>query len=139
MPFSDEAAPMKFAGIVEVAVAEVVAPDASPVAELVPTAVGRARVVLLYAGYVEVTDATTWETVIVRVIVAVEVMVVVEEPEDCATARRGRRRSVEMVGSCIFDKRWSVLTAKDRAMCEINVCRCRQDDLGSDRDVCHGV
>lgn len=95
---------MKFAGIVEVAVAEVVAPDASPVVEPVPTAVGLATVVLLYAGYVEVTDATTWETVIVRVMVAVEVIVVVEEPEDCATARRGKRSSVEIVGSCIFDK-----------------------------------
>jgi hypothetical protein len=47
-----------------------------------------------------VTDATTWETVIVRVIVAVEVRVVVDEV-DCAAARRGRRRRVEIVGSFI--------------------------------------
>jgi len=60
MPFSDEAAPMKFAGIVEVAFAEVVTPDASAVVLApVPTAVGPAIVVLLCAGYVEVTEATT--------------------------------------------------------------------------------
>lgn len=45
------------------------------------------------------TDATTWETVIVRVRVAVEVRVVVEE--ESAAARRGRRRRAEMVGSFI--------------------------------------
>lgn len=45
------------------------------------------------------TDATTWETVIVRVIVAVEVRVVVEDVS--ATTRRGRRRSVEIVGNFI--------------------------------------
>ena len=56
-----------------------------------PTAVGGAVVVLLFKGYVDVTDATTWETVIVRVRVAVDVRVVVDES---ATARRGRRRAV---------------------------------------------
>lgn len=51
---------MKFAGIVEVAFAEVVTPDASAVVLApVPTAVGPAIVVLLCAGYVEVTEATT--------------------------------------------------------------------------------
>lgn len=46
------------------------------------------------------TDATTWETVIVRVIVAVEVRVVVEDVS--ATTRRGRRRRVEIVGNFIL-------------------------------------
>jgi hypothetical protein len=40
----------------------------------------------------------------VRVKVAVEVRLVVGEPEDCAAARRGRRRRVEMVGSFIFER-----------------------------------
>jgi hypothetical protein len=108
MPFSDEAAPIKFDGIVEVACAVLLTPEASVVLEPVPTAVGPAAVVLLYAGYVEVTDATTCETVIVRVIVAVEVRVVVEELDDCATATRGRKSSAESVGSCIVDELWCV-------------------------------
>lgn len=52
------------------------------------TAVGPA-VVLFPEAKVEVTDCTTWETVIVFVSVAVEVMVVVEES---AAARPRRRR-----------------------------------------------
>jgi hypothetical protein len=68
---------------------------------VVPTAVGPA-VVLLCAAYVEVTYATTWETVIVLVLVAVEVSVVVKADEGyCAAARRGRRRMEEIVGKCI--------------------------------------
>jgi hypothetical protein len=51
------------------------------------TAVGPA-VVLFFEAKVEVTDCTTWETVIVFVSVAVEVMVVVEE----SAATRPRRR-----------------------------------------------
>jgi len=48
---------------------------------------------------VEVTEATTCETVIVFVRVAVEVRVVVELPvEDCAAAKRGRRRREVTVG-----------------------------------------
>jgi hypothetical protein len=52
------------------------------------TAVGPA-VVPFPGAKVEVTDCTTWETVIVFVSVAVEVMVVVEE----SAAARPRRRS----------------------------------------------
>ena len=55
--------------------------------EPVLTAVGPA-VVLFPEAKVEVTDCTTWETVIVFVSVAVEVMVVVES----AAARPRRRR-----------------------------------------------
>jgi hypothetical protein len=44
---SDEAAPMKFAGIVDVSFALLLALDAPVEDELVPTAVGPARVVLL--------------------------------------------------------------------------------------------
>lgn len=58
------------------------------------------------------TDATTCETVIVRVEVAVEVTVVVDELEDCATARRGRRRRVEKVGSFISNDVRPVCTKK---------------------------
>jgi len=47
-----------------------------------------------------VTDATTWETVTVLVIVAVEVRVVVEDVS-CAMARRGRRRRDVIVDRCI--------------------------------------
>lgn len=50
-----------------------------------------ALVVLLEIEKVEVTLATTSETVIVFVRVAVEVMVVVEEVVVSARARRGRR------------------------------------------------
>ena len=50
---------MKFDGIVEVAFAVLLTPEASVVLAPVPTAVAPATVVLLYAGYVEVTDATT--------------------------------------------------------------------------------
>jgi len=48
----------------------------------------------------EVEDATTWEMVMVRVNLAVEVIVVVQEVS--AAARRGRRRRVEMVGAFIL-------------------------------------
>jgi len=48
---------------------------------------------------VDVTDATTWETVIVFVNVAVDVRVVVEDVS--AIARRGKRRREEMVGKYI--------------------------------------
>jgi hypothetical protein len=65
-----------------------------------PTAVGGAVVVLLFEEYVDVTDATTWDTVIVRVRVAVDVRVVVEES---ATARRGRRRAVATAEKRILD------------------------------------
>lgn len=64
----------------------------------VPTAVGPA-VVLLWDGYVEVTYATTCETVSVFVKVAVDVRVVVEDVS--AIAKRGKRRREEMVGRCI--------------------------------------
>lgn len=47
------------------------------------------------------TDATTWETVMVLVMVAVEVRVVVG-PEVPAMARRGRRRAAVMVENCIL-------------------------------------
>lgn len=59
-------------------------------------AVGPA-VVLLNAGKVEVTDATTWERVMVEVCVVVEVRVVVRPEVDCAAARRGRSNAAEMV------------------------------------------
>lgn len=51
----------------------------------------------------EVTEATTCETVTVLVRVAVEVRVVVEE--DCARAKSGRRkrRRAEMIGNCIVE------------------------------------
>lgn len=51
------------------------------------TGVGVAKVDVLLLARVAVTDATTSETVMVRVSVAVEVSVVVSS----ATARRGRR------------------------------------------------
>jgi len=51
--------------------------------------------VLLFAN-VEVTEAMTWETVIVLVSVAVEVMVVVEEVVS-AMASRGKRRAADIV------------------------------------------
>ncbi len=46
------------------------------------------------------TEETSRETVTVRVDVAVDVMVVVEETS-CATTRSGSRRRVEMAGSFI--------------------------------------
>jgi microcompartment protein CcmK/EutM len=46
-----------------------------------------------------VTDATTWETVMVRVSVAVEVRVVVAS--GVARARRGKSSTAEMVERCI--------------------------------------
>jgi hypothetical protein len=67
------------------------------VVEPVPTAVAPALVVLF--DMVEVTDATTWETVMVMVMVAVEVIVVVGS--DCAMARKGRREAARRVGRCI--------------------------------------
>jgi len=101
MELSEAAAPMKFDGMVEEGVALVpscvggvtVLPDPVPMAAVGPA------VVLLNAAYVEVTDATTWETVIVFVMVAVDVRVVVDEVS--AIARRGRRRREVMVGICI--------------------------------------
>lgn len=72
---------MKFSGIVEV-VAAGVPPEVvgRTKVDVVPTeiAVGPAEVVLP-VPYVDVTDATTWEMVIVLVIVAVDVRVVVED------------------------------------------------------------
>lgn len=47
----------------------------------------------------EVTDATTWETVMVLVMVEVDVRVVVAPL--VATARRGRRRAAVIVENCI--------------------------------------
>lgn len=50
------------------------------------------------------TDATTWEMVIVLVNVAVDVIVVVVVEEDCcATASRGRRTREVIVGRCIVN------------------------------------
>ena len=62
------------------------------------------------------TDAMTWETVIVLVIVAVEVRVVVDVIDaDCAAARRGRRSTVEMVGNFIsISCCWQDLRKVDR-------------------------
>lgn len=98
---------MKFGGIVCEDVAgplleapAVLALVKTAIVEPVPCAVGPACVVLLCAAKVEVTDATTWDTVMVFVTWAVDVRVVVE-PDDCATARTGRRRRVEIVGSFI--------------------------------------
>lgn len=54
---------------------------------------------LLCAKMVEVTDATTWEMVIVLVIVAVDVRVVVEES---ASARAGRSSSDKIAGKCML-------------------------------------
>jgi hypothetical protein len=64
-----------------------------PVVMAVPTAVGPAELVLLRPK-VEVTEATTCETVIVLVRVCVEVRVVVAEEVESAMASRGRRRVV---------------------------------------------
>src|SRR6266487_5280433 len=72
------------------------------------TAVGGAVVVLLFEEYVDVTDATTSETVIVRVRVAVDVRVVVVE--ESATARRGRKRAVATA-----EKR--ILNVDSRVLC----------------------
>jgi hypothetical protein len=70
-------------------------------------------VLLLNAGYVEVTEATTCEMVIVLVRVAVEVRVVVDVNEEvCAAARRGRRRTEVSFVRCIV---WNMLAAQVRS------------------------
>lgn len=88
IPFRLEAAPMNSPGtlVVLVAVAEVTTEDAVPTGAVV-----YAIVVLLYDN-VEVTDATTSDTVIVCVLVAVEKRVVVSS----ANARRGRSAKVRV-------------------------------------------
>jgi len=64
-----------------------------------------------------VTDATTWETVIVFVRVAVDVRVVVEE-EVSAIARRGSRSAVERTEMRILNSRevYCVQNWKGRGM-----------------------
>lgn len=82
IPFKFDAAPMKFSGFaVEVAVGD----DGDFDDVIRGAAVDFARLEVLFN--VDVTSATTSETVIVRVRVAVEVRVVVSS----ARARRGRR------------------------------------------------
>lgn len=67
-----------------------------PVVRAVPTPVGPAELVL-FRPKVEVTEATTCETVIVLVRVCVEVRVVVAEEVESAMASSGRRRVVANV------------------------------------------
>jgi len=108
MEFNDEAAPMKLLGMdVVAAPGDVAAGVLLPmrvgvvvILEVVPTAVGPAKVVVLPAEYVLVTDATTSEMVMVLVRVAVDVRVVVEE--SAASARRGRSSIEVIVERCIL-------------------------------------
>jgi len=85
----DDAAPMKFEGIdVVAATAEVGDPEVLRITEE-EVVCGVKVAVLLFVEMVDVTDATTWEMVMVLVIVAVDVRVVV----DSARARAGRSNS----------------------------------------------
>ena len=61
-----------------------------------------AKVAVLFCAWVEVTDATTWETVMVLVNVAVDVRVVVRASATASAGRR-RRSSEKMVGKCILE------------------------------------
>lgn len=93
--FKLDAAPIKFSGIT---VADAVADlDADSAEDRRLVDVGVAKVEVLFN--VEVTDATTSETVMVRVRVAVEVRVVVSS----ARARRGRRAYAKVVKRILAD------------------------------------
>ncbi|KAH8654978.1 hypothetical protein BGZ60DRAFT_151632 [Tricladium varicosporioides] len=111
---------MKFDGSVLVAVAATRL-EVPVVLTPVPTAVGPALDVALFDLYVEVTDATTSETVMVLVMVAVDVRVRVED-ELSATASRGSKSPSAKVENCIANIRYRCVYPDWRCEKDLRVC-----------------